>query len=185
MNTPYYPTDPPTGEYANADPLWTPPLDQPTPAPQPSPAPPRPPDQRRRLMLLAATFYMPVIVLAYALYLFGPTQCVAGPFCALITAPGIVQILLLTLGFGALYFLVVQALTQLLDGSRPARSEVERVLRRAARYEMMRPLLGIFGGVISLTLLVSAFARTLTLPAFIIGGAIAALFFWLALAPEP
>lgn len=155
------------------------------PTPQEPSAAPRPPDQRRRLMLLAATCYMPVIVLAYALYLFGPTECVAGPFCTLVTAPGIVQLILLAVGFGALYFLVVRWLTRLLDGSRPARSEVERVLRQAARYEMMRPLLGIFGGAIFLTLLVSAFARTLTLPAFLIGGAIGALFFWLALAPEP
>lgn len=187
MNTPYYPPDPPTGPYsAPDDTLGTPPLSQPTTGPQTTaPFAVQPASQRRRLALLAATLYMPVIVLGYVVYLYGPTQCVVGPFCSLVTAPGIVQLLLLGLAFGGLYFFTARFLTHLLDGSRPARSEVERVLRRAARFENARPLLVIFATIIIATLLWSTFARLLTLPAFLFGGAIAALFIWLALAAEP
>lgn len=187
MSTPYYPPDPPTGPYASPDdPLRTPPLGQYATGPRTTaPLAVQPTNRRRRLALLAATLYMPVIALGYVIYLYGPTQCVVGPFCALVTAPGIVQVLLLGLAFGALYILTARLLTHLLDGARPARSEIERALRQAARFEALRPLLGIFGAIITVTLLWSTFARLLTLPAFLFGGAVAALFFWLALAAEP
>lgn len=192
MSTPYYPSDPPTGPYASPDdPLRTPPLGQYATGPHPTgprttaPLAALPATRRRRLALLAATLYMPVIALGYVLYLYGPTQCVVGPFCTLIDAPGIVQFLLLGLAFGALYVLTARLLTHLLDGARPARSEVERALRQAARFETLRPLLGVFGAIITVTLLWSTFARLLTLPAFLFGGVVAALFFWLALAAEP
>jgi hypothetical protein len=133
---------------------------------------------------MAAILYMPIILLGYALYLYGPTACVAGPVCALSDAPGLVQMLLLALGFGVLYFVGMRALAPLLDEREPVRSEVTRALRQASRYETIRPLLAIFAGVLALALLVGFIARTLNLPAFVIGGGVAALLFWLAVVGE-
>jgi hypothetical protein len=151
----------------------------------PREAPQRIPGLRRRLALLAATLYMPVILLGYALYLHGPTDCVSGPLCSLGDAPALAQALFIALGFGLLYLIGVRPLAALLDERQPARSEVARTLQLAARYETIRPLLAIFGSLITLALLVGFVARTLNLPAFVIGAGIAALLFTLAALGEP
>jgi hypothetical protein len=155
------------------------------PPPPPRAARQRIPGLRRRLALLAATLYMPVILLGYALYLHGPTDCVAGPLCSLGDAPALAQALFIALGFGLLYLIGVRPLAALLDERQPARSEVARTLRQAARYETIRPLLAIFGALIALLLLVGFVARTLNLPAIVIGAGIAALLLWLAANGEP
>ncbi len=167
---------PPTGADAMAA-APTPPL--------PREAPSRPPGLRRRVTLLAAVLYMPLILLGYELYLHGPTACVAGPLCSLVGAPALTQAFFIALGFGLLYFVGVRPLATLLDERQPTRSEVAQALRQAVRYEVIRPLLAIFGGVIALTLLVGFIARTLTLPAFVLGAGVAALLLWLAAAGEP
>lgn len=185
MNTPSFPPNPPdvpTAAQQASDATQTPPWAATRP---PTATPPRPPGQRRRLAWLAAILYVPIILLVYALYLYGPMECVAGPFCALGEAPGIVQVLLLALGFSALYFVGVRSLAALLDEREPERSAVTRVVRQAARFETIRPLLAIFGGVLTLSLLVGLIARTLNLSAFVIGAGIAALLFSLALVEAP
>ncbi len=168
-------TQPPTGE-----------------DPMPGASPPphertsgRIPGMRRRLALLAATLYMPVILLGYALYVYGPTSCVAGPLCSFGDAPAALQVTLIALGFGLLYLIGVRPLAALLDERQPARSEVARTLRQAARYETIRPLLAIFGTLIALTLLAGMIAHTLTGPALVIGVGVASLLLWLASAGEP
>ena len=145
----------------------------------------RAPGLRHRLALLAAVIYLPVILLGYALYLYGPTNCVAGPICALGDAPSALQVALLALGFVLLYLIGVRPLAAALDDRQPARSEGTLLLRRAARYETMRPLLAIFGGLIALVTLGGLFARALTPQAFLIGAGVAALLLWLAASPEP
>lgn len=140
---------------------------------------------RRRLALLATALYMPVILIGYALYLHGPTDCVAGPLCSLGQASAFAQALLIALGFLLLYVIGVRPLAALLDERQPAQSEVARTLRRAARFETIRPLLAIFGGLVALTLLVGIGLRTLTFPAFVIGASVAALLFTLAALAEP
>jgi hypothetical protein len=140
---------------------------------------------RRRLALLAAALYMPVILLGYALYLHGPTDCVAGPLCSLGDAPALAQTLLVVVGFVLLYFVGVRPLANLLDERQPARSEVARTLRQAARFETIRPLLAIFGALVALLLIVGLAVRTLTFPAFVIGAGIATLLFMLAALAEP
>lgn len=140
---------------------------------------------RRRLALLAAALYMPLILLGYALYLHGPTDCVVGAVCSLDTWPAFAQGLLLALGFIALYFVGVRPLAALLDDRQPAQSDLERTLRQAAHYETIRPLLAIFGGLIALLLIVGLVARTLTFPAFVIGVGVMALLFILAALGEP
>ncbi|HEU5344846.1 MAG TPA: hypothetical protein VFU60_10900, partial [Ktedonobacterales bacterium] len=78
-----------------------PPPSSPTGAPTTRPfttrAPKAPPipGMRRRLALLAAALYMPLILLGYALYLHGPTDCVVGAVCSLDTWPAFAQGLLL------------------------------------------------------------------------------------------
>jgi hypothetical protein len=140
---------------------------------------------RRRLALLATALYMPVMLTGFALYLHGPTGCVVGPLCSLATAPAVSQTLLIALGFGALYLLAVRPLATLLDERQPARSDFARTLRRAARYETVRPLLAIYGGLIAVVLIVGLIARTLTFPAFVVGAGVAALLFTLAALAEP
>ena len=140
---------------------------------------------RRRLALLAAALYMPVILLGYALYLHGPTDCVVGAFCTLDTWPAFVQVLLLALGFIALYLVGVRPLAALLDDHQPARSELERTLRQASRFETIRPLLALFGALVALLLIVGIVARSLTFPAFVIGVGVMALLFILAALGEP
>lgn len=140
---------------------------------------------RRRLALLAATLYMPVILLGYALYVYGPTGCVAGPLCSFGDAPASLQVALIALGFGLLYLVGVRPLAASLDERQPARSAVARTLRQVARYETIRPLLAIFGALIAFTLFVGMIARTLTWPALVIGIGVASLLLWLASAGDP
>jgi len=140
---------------------------------------------RRRVALLAAALYMPVILLGYALYLHGPTGCVVGAFCSLDTWPAFVQVLLLALGFIALYLVGVRPLAALLDDRQPARSDLERTLRQASRFETIRPLLAIFGALVALLLIVGMAARSLTFPAFMIGVGVMGLLFILAALGEP
>lgn len=155
-------------------------------APQPAAAPERAPGLGRRVTLLAATLYLPAILLGYALYQYGPaTSCVAGPLCAFGDAPILLQVTLCALGFGLLYLVSARPLAAALDSRKPARSEVARVLRQAARYETIRPLLAVFGALIALTLLVGMIARTLPWPAGIIGLGVSALLLWLAASSEP
>jgi hypothetical protein len=154
-------------------------------APASKPRDPHIPGMRRRTALLAAALYVPVIALGYALYLHGPTDCVAGPLCSLGDAPAFAQALLIALGFALLYFVGVRPLASLLDEREPARSEVARIVRQAARFETIRPLLAIFGALVALLLIVGVAMRTLTFPAFFIGVGIAALLFTLAALAEP
>jgi hypothetical protein len=154
-------------------------------ATQPAAKAPRLPGLRRRLALLAAALYMPVILLGYALYLHGPTDCVVGALCSLDTWPALAQVLLLALGFIALYLVGVRPLATLLDDRQPARSELARTLRQASRFETIRPLLAIFGALIALLLIAGIVARSLTFPAFVIGGGVMALLFILAALGEP
>lgn len=140
---------------------------------------------RRRTALLAAALYMPLILLSYALYLHGPTDCVAGPLCSLGDAPAFAQALLIAVGFALLYVVGVRPLASLLDERQPARSEVTRTLRQAARFETIRPLLAIFGALVALLLIVGVTMRTLTFPAFVIGAGAAVLLFTLAALAEP
>src|SRR5512146_1261338 len=101
---------------------------------RPTPKAPPIPGMRRRLALLAAALYMPVILLGYALYLHGPTDCVVGAVCSLDTWPAFAQGLLLALGFIALYFIGVRPLAGLLDDRQPAQSDLARTLRQAAHF---------------------------------------------------
>ncbi|MGH2502728.1 MAG: hypothetical protein ACRDID_09470 [Ktedonobacterales bacterium] len=172
------PPPPPTGAPRRA------PTTTPT-ATRPSAKAPRLPGVRRRLALLAAALYMPVILLGYALYLHGPTDCVVGALCSLDTWPALAQVLLLALGFIALYLVGVRPLAALLDDRQPARSELARTLRQASRFETIRPLLAIFGALIALLLIAGMVARSLTFPAFVIGGGVMALLFILAALGEP
>lgn len=166
---------------------------QTTPAPEPPTGAPHPPSamrQRvpglnRRVMALVATLYMPVILLCYALYLFGPTTCVAGPLCSVGDAPALAQVMLLVAVFVLLYFISVRPLAAALDERQPPHSELIRALRLIVRFETLRPLLAGLGGLIAAALLVGAIMRTLTLPAFALGAGMAALFFWLAATSEP
>ncbi len=154
------------------------------PAPPSAKASGRAPGARRRLALLAATLYTPVLLIGYALYQYGPMDCVAGPLCSLGDVPAVLQIALIALGFGLLYFVGMRPLAALLDEREPARSEVARTLRQAARYETARPLLAIFAALIMFTLLLGMIARTLTWPAALIGLGVAALLLWLAILGE-
>ncbi|HEY7973959.1 MAG TPA: hypothetical protein VID72_01325, partial [Ktedonobacterales bacterium] len=100
-------------------------------------------------------------------------------------APALAQTLFLVVGFVLLYFVGVRPLANLLDERQPARSEVARTLRQAARFETIRPLLAIFGALVALLLIVGLAVRTLTFPAFVIGAGIATLLFMLAALAEP
>lgn len=152
---------------------------------QAKPSADRPPGVRRRAALLAAALYMPIILLGYALYMYSPSSCVAGPLCSFGDAPVLLQVTLSLLGFGLLYLISVRPLAVALDPRQPARSEVARVLRQAARYETIRPLLAIFGGLIVILLFVGLIAHTLPWPAGLIGLGVAALLLWLAASAEP
>jgi hypothetical protein len=145
----------------------------------------RPPGVRRRAALLAAALYMPIILLGYALYRYSPASCVAGPLCGFNHAPALFQATLSLLGFGLLYLISVRPLAAALDPRQPTRSEVARVLRQAARYETIRPLLALFGGLIPLLLLTGLITHRLSWPAGLIGLGVAALLLWLAGAAEP
>jgi hypothetical protein len=154
--------------------------------PPPAAGAEREPGLGRRVALLAATLYLPAILLGYALYQYGPaTSCVAGPFCAFGDAPILLQVTLCAVGFGLLYLISARPLAAALDPRWPARSEVARMLRRAARYETIRPLLAVLGALVALTLLVGMIARALPWPAGIIGLGVAALLLWLAASSEP
>lgn len=161
-----------------------PPQSSAPPSPKATVANIRPPGVRRRAALLSAALYMPIILLGYALYMYSPADCVAGPLCSFGSAPVLLQATLSLLGFGLLYLISVRPLAPALDPRQPARSEVVRMLRQAARYETIRPLLAIFGGLTLLLLLAGMIAHTLAWPAGLIGLGVAALLLWLA-AAEP
>lgn len=168
--------------FSNDTPHLAPPDGEDAPAPeaQATVAAPRKLRVNRRVALLAATIYMPLVLFGYVLYLKSPLDCVAGPLCGFDSWPGIGQFSMLALGFIILYFVGVRPLAGLLDDHEPTRSGVVEVVRQAARFDTIRPLLAIFGGVAALALVIGLFARTLTLPPFVLGAGIAGLLFWLA-----
>lgn len=138
------------------------------PLPQPQPAPP--PLNSRQLTLLAVLVYNPIALVAYLLYLYGPsTHCVAGPFCGFGGLPGILQAILMLLGAGLLWGLVTIGLPRLLAAT-PWQSSFARGIRALTEYHLVRPLLGIYGGVMALAWLVELFTGHLTAPALIFGG---------------
>lgn len=185
MNAPYPPDAPTISQPSDAGPQaptgQRPPAEAGVPA---GAATRRLPHLNRRLTLLTATLYMPVILICYALYLFGPTSCVAGPFCALGDAPALAQVALLAVAFGLLYLLTVRPLAAALDERLPAHSGLTRTLRQATRFQTIRPLLALLGGLIASLLIVGLVGRTLTLPAFALGAGMAVLFLSLAAADE-
>jgi hypothetical protein len=145
----------------------------------------RVPGARRRAALLAATLYMPIILVGYALYMYSPADCVAGPLCSLGDAPMPLQVALSLLGFGLLYLISIRPLASALDERQAARSDFTRVARQAARYETIRPLLALYGALTALLLIIGMTVRALPWPAAIIGLGVAALLLGLAVAGEP
>lgn len=122
-----------------------------------------------RLLLLAAIFYHPAILIAYLLYLYGPGNvCVAGTLCGFGTYPGIVQGLLILAGCAllwlALYTLVYRAMVA------PGGGAAADFLRDLSAYPLIAPLLRVYGFVLLLGLLLAVLARHLTIPALVVGG---------------
>lgn len=135
------------------------------------PAPP--PLNGGQRALLAVLIYNPLALLAYLLYLYGPGQsCVAGPFCGIGNLPGILQAFLLLVVAGLLWGLITLGLPRLLEAI-PWQSPFARGIRALTEYHLVRPLLGIYGAILVLGLLVALFTGRLT-PAALIFGAISA-----------
>ena len=143
-------------------------------SPSPSPSPSAGTPERvglfaPRLLLLAAIFYHPAILIAYLLYLYGPGNvCVAGTLCGFGTYPGIVQGLVILAGCAllwlALYTLVYRAIAA------PGGGAAAGFLRDLSAYPLIAPLLRVYGLVLLVGLLLAVLARHLTIPALVVGG---------------
>lgn len=139
-----------------------------------APMPPAPPPlSGSQRSLLAVLIYNPIALVAYLLYLYGPsTSCVAGPFCGISNLPGVLQAFLLLVAAGLLWGLVTLGLPRLLDAI-PWQSPFTRGVRALTEYHLVRPMLGIYGGILALALLVALFTGRLT-PAALIFGSVTA-----------
>lgn len=132
-----------------------------------------PPLTGEQRALIATLLYNPLALVAYLLYLYGPGEsCVAGPLCGIGNLPGILQAVLLLVAAGLLWSLVTLGLPRLLDAI-PWQSSFTRGVRALSEYHLVRPLLGIYGGILALGLLVALFTGRLT-PAALIFGAVTA-----------
>lgn len=122
-----------------------------------------------RLLLLAAIFYHPAILIAYLLYLYGPgNACVVGSLCGFGGFPPLVQALVIlagcTLLWLALYTLVYRMIVA------PGSGRVAGLLRDLSAYPLIAPLLRVYGFVLLVGLLLALLARHLTIPALVVGG---------------
>lgn len=161
-----YPVRAPSGVYPGVYPM------QPVPAVPPQPVHAPPLDGRRRA-LLAVLVYNPVMLAAYLLYLYGPSNsCVAGPFCGFGELPGLVQGMVLLLGAVLLWLLISTGIRWLLEVT-PWQSRFARALRDITEYRLVRPLFAVYGGAMVLALLVGLFTWRLTPAALILGSATA------------
>lgn len=158
MNTFSAQTPPPTSSSSNSSPS----------APQPDPA------ERRglfapRLLLLAAIFYHPAILIAYLIYLYGPANvCVAGTLCGFGGYQALLQALVILAGCAllwlALYTLVYRSIVA------PNGGVAANFLRDLSAYPLIAPLLRVYGFVLLVGLLLAVLARHLTIPALVVGG---------------
>lgn len=120
-----------------------------------------------RLLLLAAIFYHPAILIAYLLYLYGPgNACVVGSLCGFGGFPPLVQALVILAGC-ALLWLALYTLVYRLVGM-PG-SEIGAFLRDLSAYPLIAPLLRVYGFVLLVGLLLALLARHLTIAALVVG----------------
>ena len=151
-------------------------------------APPRIPPAGHftpRMLLALTAIYNPAILLAWLLYLYGPSNsCIFGGLCSFGAFPGILQLLLLTAGAMTLGAVIFVPLWWLLDENRPARDVVSRTARDMVRFVTIRPLMVCYGLALLLLLIAGLVIHRIQPPVFLLGLASGIICLWCAASPE-
>lgn len=121
-----------------------------------------------RLLLLAAIVYHPTILIAYLLYVYSSSACVAGTLCTFGSYPALVQALALLAGCALLWLAIYLLVYRLIEA--PGGGSVAGFLRELSAYPLIGPLLRLYGFVLLVGLVLALLARHLTIPALVVGG---------------
>ena len=122
-----------------------------------------------RLLLLAAVFYHPTILIGYLLYLYGPGNvCVAGTLCGFGSYPALMQALVILAGCALLWLALYTLVYRTIEA--PGGGIGAQWLRDLSEYPLIAPLLRVYGFVLLVGLLLAVLARHLTIPALVVGG---------------
>ncbi len=134
-----------------------------------------------RFALLVAMLYNPLILIGYAIYVYGPTTCVAGPLCRFDTFPGVLQVLLVVAGCTALWLLLYAIVERALDVPSQRQTRYQRLLASMSAYHALRPLLATYGAALALGLLIALYTHHASAPAAVVAAFTAAVCAYAAL----